>query len=140
MDETVVEAGPSLCVGAVAVDDDAILLVRRGHAPQAGCWSVPGGHVRVGETMAEAVVRELHEETGLDAVCESLVGWVERIEGDDHLVIFDFGVTIMGSFEPVAGDDATEARWVPRFELGELELVDGLADFLHDHGVFAGYL
>ena len=72
-------------------------------------WSVPGGRVEAGETLAEAVVRELAEETGLEAVCDELVGWVERIGDGYHYVILDFRVTVLDQAEPVAGDDAAEA-------------------------------
>jgi len=130
--------GPELCVGAIAVDSDRLLMVRRGHGPGAGEWSVPGGRVEVGETLAEAVVRELMEETGVEAVCDAFVGWVERITGGSHHVILDFGVILMdepGAATPRAGSDADEARWVPLAEVGDLRLVDGLAEFLHDHGI-----
>lgn len=130
---------PAVCVGAVATFDAQILMVRRGHGPAAGAWSVPGGRVELGETLAEAVVRELREETGLAGVCEGLVGWVERIGADGHYVIFDFAVTIVDDAEPVAGDDAAEARWVPLAELCDLELADGLAEFLHDHGILEAF-
>jgi 8-oxo-dGTP diphosphatase len=126
---------PELCVGAVAVDDDLILLIRRGRGPAEGVWSVPGGRVEAGETLAEAVVRELHEETGLVGVCEGFVGWVERMVEGHHYVILDFSVTILSDLEPVAGDDAAEAIWVPLAELADLKLADGLAEFLHDHGI-----
>ncbi len=126
---------PELCVGAIAVDDDLILLIRRGRGPAEGVWSVPGGRVEAGETLAEAVVRELHEETGLVGVCEGFVGWVERMVEDHHYVILDFSVTILSGFEPVAGDDAAEAAWVPLAEVAELKLADGLAEFLHDHDI-----
>jgi 8-oxo-dGTP diphosphatase len=86
--------------------------------------------------MVEAVVRELAEETGLEGVCEELVGWVERTTGaDHHYVILDFRVTVLSSGPPVAGDDAAEARWVPLHEVADLNLVEGLAEFLHDHGI-----
>lgn len=130
---------PELCVGAVAVDVDRILMIRRGHGPAAGAWSVPGGRVEAGETLAEAVVRELREETGLDGVCESLVGWVERIGPGYHYVILDFFVTIVGGDDPVAGDDAAEAAWVPLAGVAELSLVEGLAEFLHDHGILSTF-
>jgi ADP-ribose pyrophosphatase YjhB (NUDIX family) len=128
---------PEVCVGAVAVSDGRLLLVRRGHGPAAGEWSVPGGRVEGGETLAEAVVRELAEETGLEAVCDDLIGWVERIGVDHHFVIFDFLVTVLDDPEtpPRAGADAAEAAWVPLDEVSHLRLVDGLAEFLHEHGV-----
>jgi mutator protein MutT len=126
---------PEVCVGAIVVDDGRLLLVRRGHGPAAGWWSVPGGRVEPGETLAEAVVRELAEETGLEGVCERLVGWVERIGEDHHFVILDFAVTLLESRAPVAGHDAAEAAWVPLGEVSEQRLVDGLAEFLHEHGV-----
>lgn len=126
---------PQVCVGAVAVEDDAILLVRRGRGPAQGTWSVPGGRVEGGETLAEAVVRELAEETGLEGVCDELVGWVERIGPSHHYVIFDFKVTVLDPGVPRAGDDAAEAAWVPLVEAVDLHLADGLAEFLHEHGI-----
>lgn len=115
--------------------DERILLVRRGRGPAEGCWSVPGGRVEAGETLAEAVVRELQEETGLFAMCESLLGWTEVVDPDHHYVILDFTVTIVDEADPVAGDDAAEAAWVPLLDVAELRLADGLAEFLHDHGI-----
>jgi 8-oxo-dGTP diphosphatase len=126
---------PELCVGAVAVQEEQILLVRRGHDPGAGLWSVPGGRVEGGETMAEAVMRELAEETGLEGICEDLIGWVERMGVDYHFVIADFRVTITSRTAPCGGSDAAEAAWIPVGAVGELALVDGLAEFLHEHGV-----
>ena len=124
-----------MCVGAVVVADDELLVIRRGHGPAAGEWSVPGGRVEAGETLAEAVVRELAEETGVEGVCGPLIGWVERIGEDHHFVILDFWATVLERQQPVAGDDAAEARWVPVGDVAELALVDGLAEFLHEHGV-----
>jgi len=126
---------PEVCVGAIAVSDDEILLIRRGHGPAAGRWSVPGGRVESGETLAEAVVRELREETGLEAVCEGFVGWAERIGEDHHHVILDFAVTMLSADAPRAGDDAAEAAWVPLHQVASLRLVDGLAEFLQEHGI-----
>lgn len=117
------------------MDDDRLLVVRRGRGPAAGRWSVPGGRVEAGETLAEAVVREVREETGLEAVCGELVGWVERIGDGHHFVILDFRVQVLDAGDPVAGDDAAEAAWVPLTEVADLALVDGLAEFLHDHGI-----
>lgn len=128
---------PEVCVGAVSIADDRILLVRRGHGPAAGEWSVPGGRVEGGETLAEAVVRELAEETGLEGVCDDLVGWVERIGDGHHFVIFDFFVTVLDGPDtlPRAGADAVEAAWVALDEVAHLRLADGLAEFLHEHGI-----
>ncbi|HTN78378.1 MAG TPA: NUDIX hydrolase [Acidimicrobiales bacterium] len=125
---------PELCVGAIALREARVLLVRRGTEPGRGKWSVPGGRVEAGETIAEAVVRELREETGLVGRCGALIGWVERIGPDHHFVILDFAVSVDDG-QPVAGDDADDAQWASRDELDALELVDGLLDFLVEHGV-----
>jgi ADP-ribose pyrophosphatase YjhB (NUDIX family) len=110
-------------------------MVRRGRGPGAGEWSLPGGRVERGETLAEAVVRELAEETGLEGVCDEFVGWVERIGPDYHYVILDFRVTVLDAKPPVAGDDAAEASWVQLSDVCDLRLVEGLAEFLHTHGI-----
>ena len=132
---------PVVAVGAVAVVDHAILLVRRGRGPAQGEWSVPGGRVEAGEPLPAAVVRETFEETGLEVVVDGFLGWVERV-GDDpapyHFVILDFAVTPLDAGAPlVAGDDAAEAAWVPLVDLGDVRLVDGLYEFLADVGVVA---
>ena len=79
---------PEVGVGAVAVHDGAVLLVRRGKGPAAGEWSVPGGHVEMGETLHEAIVREVLEETGLEVVVDRFLGFVERMgeEADDDAI------------------------------------------------------
>lgn len=128
-------ARPELCVGAIATDADRLLLIRRGHVPSLGSWTLPGGHVEAGETMTEAVVRELLEETGLEGVCGKLVGWVERIDEDYHFVIFDFLVTVPKPDALVAGDDAADAAWVPLSQITELHLTTGLVEFLREHGI-----
>ena len=130
--------GPSLSVGAIVVDDDRLLLVRRAHAPAAGTWAVPGGRVEAGETLAEAVTRELREETGMEGVCGPLIGWTELVPDSDvehHLVILDFEVSLLDAAEPVAASDALDARWVPVGDVAEMRLAPGLAEFLHDHGI-----
>jgi ADP-ribose pyrophosphatase YjhB (NUDIX family) len=114
---------------------DRLLMIRRGRGPAAGEWSIPGGRVEDGETLAEAVVRELAEETGLEGVCGEFVGWDERIGEDFHFVLLAFKVTLLDEVDPVAGDDAAEAAWVPLSDVAELNLVDGLAEFLHDHAI-----
>lgn len=126
---------PQVCVGAIAVDDGHLLLIRRGRGPGAGEWSLPGGRVEPGETTAEAVVRELMEETGVEGVCGELVGFVERIGDDHHYVILDFAVAVLERTPPTAGDDAAEAAWVPLSGVAEMRLVEGLAEFLHEHDI-----
>jgi 8-oxo-dGTP diphosphatase len=123
-------------VGAIVVEDGRLLLIRRGRGPAQGEWSVPGGRVEAGELLAEAVVRELAEETGLEGVCGEFVGWVERVGDGHHFVILDFAVTLLDpDAEPTAGDDAAEAAWVALPDIAEHQLVEGLAEFLHDHGI-----
>jgi 8-oxo-dGTP diphosphatase len=127
---------PEVCVGAVVVEDEQLLLIRRGHGPAAGFWAVPGGRVEGGELLAEAVVRELLEETGLEGICGELVGWVERIADGRHFVIFDFLVTLLDpTADPVPGDDAAEAAWVSVHDVAERALAEGLAEFLHENGI-----
>ena len=127
-------ARPEVCVGAIALRGEELLLIRRGHGPAAGEWAVPGGRVEPGETLAEADVRELAEETGLEGVCDGLVGVAERIDEGHHFVILDHRVRILGGRER-AGSDAAEVAWVPLSDVAELPLVEGLAEFLHDHGI-----
>jgi 8-oxo-dGTP diphosphatase len=127
---------PELCVGAIVLEDRDLLLIRRGHGPAAGFWSGPGGRVEPGELLAEAVVRELAEETGLEGVCGELVGWVERLGDGYHFVILDFTVTLLDpTAEPVAGDDAAEAAWGRLDDVADRPLAEGLAEFLHEHGI-----
>jgi 8-oxo-dGTP diphosphatase len=125
---------PEIAVGAVAVERGTLLLVRRAHAPQAGRWSLPGGRVEWGETLEQALEREVLEETGLTVRCGQLIGWVERMGDDHHFVILDFTVSVEAG-SAVAGADAAEVAWVPLAELSGVDLVDGLEAFLEQHGV-----
>lgn len=119
----------------MAVVDGAVLLVRRARAPQAGRWSVPGGHVEPGETPEAAVVRELLEETGLTGACgPALLDVTVDIEGRRYWIT-DFAVTVSGPRDPVAADDAQAAAWVPLDDIGRLDLVDGLERLLATLGV-----
>jgi mutator protein MutT len=126
---------PVVAVGAIVVADDALLMVKRRRAPAAGQWSIPGGRVEPGEQLRQAVVREVREETGLAVIVGDLAGWVERIHDDHHFVILDFFAGPVESARRLtAGDDAAAARWVPYAEIAELDLVDGLLDFLRGVG------
>jgi 8-oxo-dGTP diphosphatase len=125
------------CVGAVVHDEAGrLLLIRRGHAPSAGLWSVPGGRVEPGETEAEAVVREVAEETGLRVVPRSVVGRV-RIPGDGVLfTVTDWLCTLAEPDQvPVAGDDADDVRFVDAGELAALEMAPGVVTALGGWGV-----
>jgi 8-oxo-dGTP diphosphatase len=130
-------------VGAIVLEKGEILLVRRDHAPALGQWSLPGGRVEWGEALREAVVREVREETGIDIEVEGLAGIAERILPDDggkiefHYVILDFWARPKAR-DLRAGDDASEARWVPVAELTEYELTAGLYEFLQDRGALEG--
>lgn len=130
---------PSVGVGAVVADHDRLLLVRRGRGPAQGEWALPGGRVEPGETLLEAVTRELREETALEGVVGRLLDWVERIGDDEHWVILVFEVTLVGGDQVTAGDDAAEAAWVALDEVADLNLVEGLAGLLHEQGIIATF-
>jgi 8-oxo-dGTP diphosphatase len=133
-----------LAVGAVVVALGRILMVKRGHEPEKGRWSIPGGHVEPGETLSEAVERELLEETGLRGRCGELCGVAERMGPGWHFVILDYFVSVELEVDaegqprlpcPVAASDAASVKWLGLGDLGELELVSGLKEFLIAHGV-----
>jgi 8-oxo-dGTP diphosphatase len=131
------------CVGAVVRDGQGrLLLVRRGTEPGRGLWSVPGGRVEPGESLEEAVVREVAEETGLRVTVGRLVGRVERDgPGGAVYVIDDFEAHVVGAepiAEPTAGDDADEARWFTDAEVAGLPCVEGLVETLRGWGVLPG--
>lgn len=127
---------PEIAVGAVVIHDARLLLIERGRGPARGQWSVPGGRVEWGETLAEAVEREVREETGLDVACGGCIGWVERIGPGHHYLILDFHAVALDPAAPLrAGDDASAAAWVPLADLDRTDLVAGLHQFLTDHGV-----
>jgi mutator protein MutT len=123
------------CVGAVLTDNGRILLIRRGHEPEAGRWSLPGGRIEPGETDQQALVREVREETGLEVAPGPLVGAVDRpAPGGRVLVIRDYAATVTGG-TLAAGDDADDARWYSMRELDSLPLTSGLKDALNEWGV-----
>lgn len=124
------------CAGGIVRDAAGrVLLVQRGKAPSAGSWSVPGGRCLPGESTASACVREVAEETGLTVEVVRLAGTVERAAPDGGVyVIDDFVCRVVGGML-TAGDDATEARWVSRAELAELDLVPGLIEALAEWDV-----
>ena len=124
------------CVGAIVKDQSGrLLLIQRGHEPETGRWSLPGGRVEPGESDTQAVVRETREETGLQVTCGALVGSVERpgLRGA-VLDIRDYSATVTGG-TLTAGDDAADARWVSPADLAGLPLTSGLAETLTAWGV-----
>jgi 8-oxo-dGTP diphosphatase len=124
------------CVGAIISDPGGrLLLIKRGHEPGRGLWSVPGGRIEPGESDEQAVAREVAEETGLAVRVGRLVGSVRRpAPGGAVFDIRDYAATVTGG-TLTAGDDADEARWVEPAELAGLALTDGLAEALTGWGV-----
>ena len=124
------------CVGAVIKDGQGrLLLIKRGHAPAAGLWSLPGGRIEPGETDAEALVREMREETGLVIEAGQLIGTARRPAQDGSVFdIRDYAAAVIGgTLRP--GDDAVDARWVDASELASLPLTGGLVETLTGWGV-----
>jgi len=124
------------CVGAVVTDGQGrLLMIKRGHAPGAGLWSVPGGRIEPGETDAEALAREMLEETGLTVQVGRLLGRVRRPGLNGAVIdIRDYAATVTGgTLRP--GDDAADARWVAAGDLHSLEMTDGLIEALTGWGV-----
>jgi ADP-ribose pyrophosphatase YjhB (NUDIX family) len=118
---------PLVGVGAIIIEAGRVALVKRGHTPLEGEWSIPGGVLEVGETLRKAAVREALEETGLAVETGDLLGVFERVIRDEqgkmryHYVLIDFLCRRVAG-ELVAGDDADDVRWFRRGELSQLEL------------------
>lgn len=130
------------CVGAVIRDGmGRILLIKRGHEPGKGLWSVPGGRIEPGETDEQAVVREVREETGLEVECGPLLGAIDRPGMSGTILqISDYRAVVTGG-ELAAGDDAADARWLTLQEASELDstgkLTGGLLTILRSWGALA---
>lgn len=103
---------PVPCAGVVCLRGDQVLLIRRGRPPLRGEWSLPGGRIEPGERAVDAALRELREETGVEAEITGLLDVVDGIFPDAgrHYVLIDYAARWL-SGEPVAGDDATEAAF-----------------------------
>ncbi|MFN0246340.1 MAG: NUDIX hydrolase [Kofleriaceae bacterium] len=128
---------PVVAVAAIVFDPEGrVLLVERAQPPGVGQWTVPGGKLEGSETLAQAVAREVREETGLVVEVGPLSCVVERMGDDFHYVILDYLARVIGSITtsgttsaklvPVPGTDASAARWVPPDELLALPLTEGL--------------
>jgi 8-oxo-dGTP diphosphatase len=125
---------PVVGVGAIIVDGDKILLEKRKNEPSKGKWSIPGGLLELGESVEEAVIREVQEETGLEVYDPRLVDVVNYIRLGEkgaviyHYVIIDYLVTSKGG-KPEAASDADALKWVPFGEVEEYDLTESFRLF-----------
>ena len=121
---------PLVGVGAILLNRDRILMAQRGKEPLKGLWSLPGGALETGESLADAVRREVREETGLEIRPLGVLEVFERIlrdtngEPEYHYVLIDYLCRITGG-TLCAGDDACRVEWVPRSQLGKLPITEG---------------
>jgi 8-oxo-dGTP diphosphatase len=106
---------PTPGAGVVCLRGGEVLLIKRGKPPRMGEWSIPGGRQEMGETIAQAALRELAEETGVAAELLGLIDVVDAFSGDRQMVLIDYAARWI-SGEPVAGDDAADARFFPLAE------------------------
>ncbi|MGE5256299.1 MAG: NUDIX hydrolase [Hyphomicrobiales bacterium] len=118
---------PRVAVGAIVFKDEAVLLVQRGQPPAEGSWAIPGGSVRIGETLQQAAEREILEETGVVIRAAEPVYTFDVIERDEqdrvrfHYVIVDVAAQhVRGAPRPAS--DAADARWVSAAELSQLNV------------------
>jgi mutator protein MutT len=124
---------PVVSVGAVVIEGQRVLLVKRGQEPLRGRWSLPGGVVEAGEELHAAVVREVREETGLTVQVGDVVEVLDRITRDPdgriefHYVIIDYVCEVAGGSLACASD-ADDARWVDRAELAGYDLTTKVAE------------
>ena len=126
---------PYLAVSAAIFRDGRVLIVRRAQPPARGLYTLPGGGVELGETLAEAVVREVREETGLRIAPLGLAGYREAIGRDEagqverHFVILPFAARFIAG-EISLNHELAEAHWLMRAELAGLQTTEGLADIV----------
>jgi 8-oxo-dGTP diphosphatase len=109
-------------------------MVRRAKDPGRGLWSLPGGRVRHGEYLGDALRREVREETGLEVEAEGLAGIFEVLGEQHHFVILDFSARAAAG-EPAAGGDVDAVRWVPLEEVPELDTTPRFVETLRGWGV-----
>ena len=118
---------PIVGVGAVVMDSDMVLMIKRGKPPRQGSWSLPGGAQELGETIREAARREVREETGLQIEIFGLIDVVDsvRSDADDkieyHYTLIDLaGYSVGGTL--MAGGDAQDCRWFTRTEINAMDI------------------
>ena len=126
---------PQVAVGAIVISNDRVLLVKRTKDPHRGEWAIPGGSVKLGETLQEAAEREMREETGVLIKAGDPVHIFDLIERDDrdrirfHYVIVDL-VTEFLSGVPKPSDDAADARWFDSKQLQEVMCTESTSTLL----------
>ncbi len=126
---------PFVGVGAIVVREDRVLLVKRAQEPLKGQWSLPGGLVELGETLHEAIAREVREETGLTVTVEALVEGVDRIYRDEqgsvqyHYCLFDY-LCAAHSGEAKAASDISAVAWTSLEELPAYGIAENTAQVI----------
>jgi ADP-ribose pyrophosphatase YjhB (NUDIX family) len=126
---------PYLAVSAAIIRDGRVLVTQRARGPALGVWTMPGGVVETGETLTEALVREIDEETGMAVEPVALAGHREVVVRDDqgrvsrHFVILCFATRWIAG-EPRLNEELSEARWLRPAELSSLKTTDGLAEIV----------
>lgn len=131
MGETPVNPRPQLAVSAAIFRDGKVLLVRRARSPGKGFYSLPGGRVEFGESLHQALTREVDEETGLRIDIVGLAGWREVLPtaGGGHYVIMSFAARWRAN-EPVLNDEHDDFKWLAPSALADLRLTGGLPEVL----------
>jgi 8-oxo-dGTP diphosphatase len=126
---------PQIAVSAAIFRDGKVLLTRRARSPAKGFYSLPGGRVEFGESLHQALAREIHEETGLDIDIIALAGWREVLPataGAGHYLIMSFAARWVAR-EPVLNDELDDYRWIAPealASLGDLKLTGGLEEVI----------
>lgn len=130
---------PRVAIGGVVIKDGRVLLVRRGKPPAFGEWAIPGGSVELGETLKQAVEREIYEETGVTVRAGEVCHLFEAVKRDDdgrirfHYVIIDLMAEHM-SGEPVPASDVTEAAWLGSEDLEDRAINTSTVELLQKIG------
>jgi ADP-ribose pyrophosphatase YjhB (NUDIX family) len=126
---------PYLAVSAAIIRDGRVLVARRARGPALGVWTMPGGVVEAGETLIEALMREIDEETGLTIEPVALAGYREVLVRDEdrrvsrHFVVLCFASRWIAG-EPKLNDELADARWLRPDELAGLKTTEGLAEIV----------